>query len=59
MAEFLTTTGVSARLEQIIKTATEMHFLISPYLKVNIRIKGLIEEKTPTSEVDPGIRTVC
>ena len=45
MAEFLTTTGISERLEQIIKNAKEKLFLISPYLKVNDRIKGFIEDK--------------
>ena len=45
MAEFLTTTGVSYRLEEIIKNATKRLVIISPYLKVNQRIKDLLEDK--------------
>ena len=45
MAEFLTTTGVSYRLEEIIKSATERLVLISPFLRVNERIKELLEDK--------------
>ena len=45
MAEFLTTTGISFRLEGIIKSATERLVIISPFLKVNERIKELLEDK--------------
>ena len=45
MAEFLTTTGVSYRLEEIIKTAAERLVIISPFLRVNERIKELLEDK--------------
>ena len=45
MAEFLTTTGVSYRLEEIIKSATERLVIISPFLRVNERIKELLEDK--------------
>ena len=45
MAEFLTTTGVSYRLEEIIKSAAERLVLISPFLRVNERIKELLEDK--------------
>ena len=45
MAEFLTTTGVSYRLEEIIKSSTERLILISPFLRVNERIKELLEDK--------------
>ena len=45
MAEFLTTTGVSFRLEEIIKSATERLVIISPFLRVNERIKELLEDK--------------
>ena len=45
MAEFLTTTGVSYRLEQIIKDATERLVLISPFLRVNARLRELLEDK--------------
>jgi phosphatidylserine/phosphatidylglycerophosphate/cardiolipin synthase-like enzyme len=34
MAEFLTTTGVSHHIENIIKTAKKNLYLISPYLKL-------------------------
>ena len=45
MAEFLTTTGVSYRLEEIIKSAKERLVIISPFLRVNERIKELLEDK--------------
>ena len=45
MAMFLTTTGVSHRLEEIIKNAEERLVLISPYLKVNSRLRDLLEHK--------------
>ncbi len=44
MAEFYTTTGISHHLEEIIKNAEERLWLISPYLKVNNRLKELLEE---------------
>lgn len=45
MADFLTTTGVSYRLEEIIKSATERLVIISPFLRVNERIRELLEDK--------------
>ena len=45
MAEFLTTTGISYRLEEIIKNAKERLMIISPFLRVNDRIKELLEDK--------------
>ena len=45
MAQFLNTTGVSYHLEKIIAGASERLVIISPYLRVNDRIKGLLEEK--------------
>jgi hypothetical protein len=45
MAKFLNTTGVSYHLEQLIKNSNERLVLISPYLKLNERIKELLEEK--------------
>lgn len=45
MAEFLTTTGVSYRLEEIIKNSRERLMIISPFLRVNDRIKELLEDK--------------
>lgn len=45
MAEFLTTTGVSYHLEEIIKNADERLVLISPFLRVNERIKEFLEDK--------------
>jgi hypothetical protein len=45
MAKFLDTTGVSYHLEQIIKTASERLVLISPFLKMNERIKELLDDK--------------
>ena len=45
MASFLTTTGVSYRLEEIIKGAEEQLVIISPFLRINQRIKALVEDK--------------
>ena len=45
MAEFLTTTGISNQLEQIIKKANDKLVIVSPYLKTNTRIRELLEEK--------------
>lgn len=45
MAKFLTTTGMSAALEDIIKTAKQKVVLISPYLKLNDRLRGLLEDR--------------
>ena len=45
MTEFLTTTGISNQLEQIIKGADERLVIISPYLKTNPLIRELLEEK--------------
>ena len=45
MPEVLSTTGISFKLEEIIKRADERLLLISPYLKINGRLKELLEEK--------------
>ena len=45
MAKFLTTTGISHQLEEIIKGADEHLLLISPFLKVNPRLRELLEDK--------------
>ena len=45
MAKFLTTTGVSYRLEEIIKGASERLVIISPFLRINERIKELLADK--------------
>ena len=44
-------TGISDRLEKIIKNAEERLWLISPYLKVNNRLKELLEGKKPSVDV--------
>ena len=44
MARFLTTTGVSYRLEEIIKGAGEQLVIISPFLRINERIKSLFQD---------------
>jgi phosphatidylserine/phosphatidylglycerophosphate/cardiolipin synthase-like enzyme len=46
MARFLDTTAVSDRIVQVIKTAAERLTLVSPYLKMNRRVKELLEEKS-------------
>jgi len=45
MAEFITTSAISHYLEELIKDASERVILISPYLKLNDRIKELLEDK--------------
>ena len=45
MTKFLDTTGVSYHLQQLINNATEKLILISPYLKLNERLKQSLEDK--------------
>ena len=45
VAKFLKTTGVSHYLEQLIDNANERLILVSPYLKINARIKSKLEDK--------------
>jgi len=45
MAKFLDTTGISYYLQQLINNAHERLVLISPYLKINERIKQSLEDK--------------
>ena len=45
MAEFLTTTGISYRLNEIIKAANERLVIISPFIRINPRIKDLLEDR--------------
>lgn len=44
MAKFLDTTGTSYHLEQIIKNCKAKLILISPYLRVNDRVKDLLND---------------
>jgi hypothetical protein len=46
MAKFLVTSGVSHHLEQIITNAQEKLYLVSPYLKLNDRIKALLSNRS-------------
>lgn len=45
MAEFLNTTGINYKLEQIIQNSQEHLWIISPFLKINHRIKELLEDR--------------
>lgn len=45
MAQFLATTGTNYRLEELIKGARDRLILISPFLKLNDRMKELLEDK--------------
>ena len=45
MAKFLNTTATNYFLEEIIKDAKDRLVLISPYLKLNDRIKELLADK--------------
>jgi phosphatidylserine/phosphatidylglycerophosphate/cardiolipin synthase-like enzyme len=46
MAKVLSTTGISYKIEEIIKGAEKSIWLVSPYLKFDDRIKELIKSKT-------------
>ena len=52
MAEFLTTSDITSRLEKIIKNANDKLILISPYLKVDKRIKELLDDKHRDTRID-------
>ena len=56
MAKFLDTTGVSFYLQQIINNADERLILISPYLKINDRIKTCLEDK---DKFKIDVRLIC
>jgi len=45
MARFLTTTGTNYHLEELIKGASDRLILISPFLKLNDRMKELLADK--------------
>lgn len=45
MAKFLNTSATNYYLEELIKTATDRVILISPFLKLNDRIKELLQDK--------------
>ena len=46
MPEFLTTHGISDRLQRIIREAKEVLVLVSPYLQTNPKIRELLELKS-------------
>ncbi|MBL7667798.1 phospholipase D family protein [Moraxella osloensis] len=45
MAKFLNTSGTTYHLEELIKKSSDRLILISPYLKLNERVKELLEDK--------------
>lgn len=45
MAKFLNTSGTNYYLEELIKNSSDRLILISPFLKLNDRIKELLEDK--------------
>ena len=45
MAELLATAAITARIEEIIQKATKHIVIVSPYLRVNDRLKVLLSEK--------------
>ena len=49
--EFLTTTGISDRIERIIREADDWLIIISPYLSLNARIQNYIETKCVEHEL--------
>ncbi len=52
MAEFLTTTGISYNLEELIKNSEEKLFLVSPYLQIADSLKHLLKERDLQRIVD-------
>lgn len=44
MAKFLITNGISAALDDLIRNAQRDVILISPYVKVNQRLQGFIQD---------------
>ena len=52
MAKFLKTEDISAQLRKIIEDASERLVIISPYLKINERIKELLEDKNLMKDID-------
>ncbi|WP_276678055.1 phospholipase D family protein [Thalassolituus oleivorans] len=55
MAKFLSTTSLNFYLEELIKKSTKNLILISPYLKINARLKELLEFR---SDSDLKVRIV-
>ena len=55
MAEFLATADISAQLEKVIRQARERLWLISPFLKVNSRLKQLLEETNRARHIDARV----
>ncbi len=49
MAELLATAAITARIEEIIQKATKFIVIVSPYLRVNDRLKVLLSEKDTLS----------
>ena len=45
MAKFLNSSGTTYHLEELIKNASDRLIIISPYLKLNERIKELLEDR--------------
>ncbi len=45
MAEFLTTEGITYHLMELIKNAEDKLLLVSPFVKINDRLKQLLQEK--------------
>lgn len=57
MVKFLTTNGVSAALDDLIKTSKERLYLISPYLQISKNLRGLLKEVDSQPIID--IILVC
>lgn len=55
MAKFLNTSGTTYYLEELIKNAQERLYLISPYLKLNDRVKELLLEDKDRMKIDVRI----
>ncbi|MFP6680392.1 MAG: phospholipase D family protein [Dehalococcoidia bacterium] len=45
MSKFLTTTGVSAEIEKIIRESRTELILVSPYLQINQNLRGLLQDR--------------
>lgn len=55
MPEFLSTADISSQLERVIRQASERLWLISPFLKVNPRLKQLLEDTNRARDIDARV----
>ncbi|MCX6683651.1 MAG: phospholipase D-like domain-containing protein [Methanoregula sp.] len=57
MAKFSTTNGVSAAIDELVKSARKRLFLISPYIQISKNLRSLIKEADRQPLID--IKVIC